>query len=78
MLFAKTQKKRKMSLKYLHHHETPLEQQLEQHLLKPVKFENIHNKTEPDPSIYWHPNITEYYNSKYFFLNHSIIEIQLF
>lgn len=56
-----------MNLKYLHHHETPLEQQLEQHLLKPVKFENIHNKTEPDPSIYWHPNITEYYNSKYFF-----------
>lgn len=53
-----------MNLNFIHHHETPAEQEIS----KPIKFVNFHNLSEPHPSIYWHPTLTEYYNSKYLFI----------
>ncbi|KAM7355700.1 organic solute transporter alpha-like protein isoform 1-T3 [Cochliomyia hominivorax] len=61
-----------MPIKYFHyHHEEPLEQQL---IVPPnaTEFKNATTPTELDPSIYWHPNLPEYYNNLTPFVTLSI------
>ncbi|KAI8121964.1 Organic solute transporter alpha-like protein [Lucilia cuprina] len=61
------------NIKYFHHHHLEQGQQQHQHQLSLFNFtREISNVTELDPSIFWHPTLSDYYNNLTPFITLSV------